>query len=945
MSLNWDDIVSISNSVITKLSGDDPNDRIYIGRGPILGGLTPIRFQKDKEKLRGTYAPSLISISIDCLEVNENSYIEISGKGNRQIRVRESLESDLEDSTVSIEIEPINVPLVLNDQEKKYVGSWDFGGLDQRVNRKYILRDPGLTINLYSKIEKIDSKYNINLEIRNESNQDRRSILTSYIIKIKLNECSLYIGNNYDDFKRNITEYIETINATSEYDNEKQIITLKPYGTWDQKRKITIEGDKFEDSIYKPLKDDINLKKDSKKIFEYSASIISKSMKEIFSKNEINNYYKYQTYVRNILYELFENTRENRENVAVVVNTPTGSGKTEVNFDAIIAGTLYLKKKNPKRDLGTVAIVCEPIRALTAEQLGRLFEMIAHVNNNLEENEDPITLGFYMGTSGPKGIPPKPNNKITIDKVPVSICPFCNELLDVEFNKENKRLIVLCKKCNKSFDWLSITNEETETLLPNICVATLDKLCYELGGHVSNKALTFIGRKYVRCSCGRIMPLSSGVAKGTRNCKFCKKLLAYEPVQSEFSMIVIDEGHTFNGTLGSNAGLYISTILSHSNQFTETGKLVISTTATIRNPQELMQNLTGVNKVVVFPSKEEYNDFFYESDILHRKFIISCPGATNRHAIPMAVIAVKQAYDNFKNEEYPKRIPQIVFTMRRQQAENLSNYLTQTGLASAFDIEHRAIHGETSKLIVEKVLEEIRNREIDVVFVTLDLIALGIDIPSILIQHFDSFPIDYSKFVQGYGRSARRMNEHGLVFIWLRRMMPAEAYYLENYRDLFLYEEELMPVVPINKWFPTSITNFIPSSTVMYSFADDENASFYNARIAKQKITNPVFRTNLIDFMDNSVLADPIYPEDAGISSEAVVKGVEALVRHVQNYSQKLDWTNNLLENIIVRGIRGTSEDVTIEPEGNRRIMFSSKIEELYRRSGFTTDDLDLEGE
>jgi len=311
----------------------------------------------------------------------------------------------------------------------------------------------------------------------------------------------------------------------------------------------------------------------------------------------------------------------------------------------------------------------------------------------------------------------------------------------------------------------------------------------------------------------------------------------------------------------------------------------------------------------------------------------------------MAVLAIKRTWDQIRTDSDPERLPQIIFTLRRQEAENLSNYLSQTGLDRAFNLRHIAIHGESPKPLVETVLNGIRNNEFDAVFVTLDLIALGIDIPSILVVHFAGFPSDYSKFVQGYGRSARRRNENGLVLVWLRRIFPAEAYYLEHYRDLFIYEDEMLPAVPLNKWFPESVKRFIPSAAVILSFSKDQRASIYSGRIARRHLTNPAFHSELRTFLNSEVLNNPYYSEDAGIARRAVMFGIQSLQSHIQGYTQTAEWASDLLGEVLPRGIRGESEEVTIEPQGNMRVMMTSRIEQVYRMAGYTEEELGLEEE
>src|SRR5690606_42099615 len=127
---------------------------------------------------------------------------------------------------------------------------------------------------------------------------------------------------------------------------------------------------------------------------------------------------------------------------AVIDNAPTTSGKSEPNFDGAIVPTIVLKRRTQNRDCGTVAVLSTPIRALTAEQLERMFRVTAYANERLPADMK-VSLGFYMGTMEGKGVPYEPSKDLEgrVDKVPISNCPFCGNELVLRYDSQLVRLI------------------------------------------------------------------------------------------------------------------------------------------------------------------------------------------------------------------------------------------------------------------------------------------------------------------------------------------------------------------------------------------------------------------------------------------------------------------------------------------------------------------------
>lgn len=901
-------------------------------RSPVLGGLKPVGDR---------FCPNLVRTSfyVRCQDDIDNNppQIEISGSGMRRIKSRQNQSDEQLEGLIDINLSPITLFLDFNLEDSSIQDGWTFPPRREQFDNSRILRlnDPGLDLVLHChmSIDRAMNTVQIDIMIRNESGSNL-SVFQDLRFNIRTINCEIFIDPNIPH-PQDLTFIIETINTVADLSNNNQL-NLIPYGIWDDYRREIDFGPTMEEIEGNPLPAEIQIPEELKEHFKYAIRIVARAMKNM-------NYtalYRYQYDARNRIYISLIQCWNDNVSRAIVINTPTASGKSEINYDACIVAAIVLKQQFD--EVGTVAVISEPIRALTAEQLERIFELIAFINEELSE-EKRITLGYFMGTYGVKGIPYQPGPDVNINQVPISKCPFCHNHLHLEFRQAEDREIPICDNCEREFDWIYVTVKETQQFLPNIVIATVDKLCYDEARKLN--VHNFFGREYVRCqNCSRVHAVKRSVLNPNFNCYYCHAAVNNSEIhQSQFSIFVFDEAHTFKGSLGSNVSLYTSAELALTRQFINKAPFIISSTATINNSKELLKNLTGVEQdnIYVLPANQnEFSDYFPENtDQYHRKFVFICPNIANRQALPRGILAVKEAWELYRNPDDPERLPQIIFTLKRREAENLGNTIHQKLYdQEPHNIRYRVIHGESLKQEIASVLNQVRNNEVDVVIATLDLIALGIDIPSISVVHFHSMPDDYAKFVQAYGRSSRGREDCGLIFIWLRVNVPPETYFLEHYRDLFLYRNELIPIIPINKWFPESIRKYLPAAAVQYSHYTDRNYSIYNSMVAIRRFSNPDFQRELENFMNN-VLENPIYDEDESIARGAIRRGIQNMATHINSQrTQRFKNSEELMKTIIPRSIRNTSNDVIITPTAFRRTMITAHLSEVFREAGFVED-------
>lgn len=936
--MKWNQAQKIADITLSEITGETTG--IPKWRSPLVAGLSPQSVIPEDE-LSFIRSPSLIIAEFDFRITGPKPRLTINGSGHRPIRAREDVDVNLETHLLPIIFEKKVIRLEGTTDEVE----WHFEDKNTRAanSRKYLQQDPKLDI--IATVE--SSNQSIKVRILNTGPDKRHSYLHNFRFVLELTDAEVVLNQaNASD----IPLHIETTNAVAELENSRTV-KLTPFGIWDQKKLHTIAGPSFEEALKQPFDLQKNALSDFTEDFQWAGQVVTNAMSKIVSPSK--NYYKFQYDLRSKAYEILVRSWKDHVLRVLIDNAPTAAGKSEVNFEASLSATLVLKKHAPDYDCGTVAIISEPIRALTAEQLERLFRFMAFVNEQLPTNMK-LTMGFYMGTQEGKGVPYEPSRDLEgrLDKIPINNCPFCGNELSLKFYPNTSRLVPECEKCNpkRVFDWVYLTIRETQDFLPNIVVATLDKLCYE-EARPNTAVHTFFGREYVRCKhCNRVTPVTGKIVDGIGSCRFCNQPLNNDNVRrSQFSVFVLDEAHTFRGSLGSNASLYTTAELKLAMSVSDRAPIIIASTATVNKADQLMTHLTGAGECIVLPDpkKGEESKYFTEIDQPHRRFVFACPDVSNRVAIPKAISAVKAAWNQVRTSTDPERIPQIVFTKKRQNAENLRNAIQVLGDEDQWDLKSEVIHGESEKPLVKSALEKVRKNEIDVLFVTLDLIALGIDIPSISVIHFDGITDDFAKFVQAYGRSARgsAIDDGGLIFTWLRMNIPGEAYYFEHFRDLFLYKKELMPVVPINRWFPQSIRTYTPAAAVQYGFFNDRRASMFSPTIAARKCTDSVYKNEVQKFLEQ-MLSDTTNPEDISLAQKSILLGLQDLSSHVEGQSVvNMRYTKELLERILPYGIRSQSGETIIIPTNINKALMSVRIEKSLLSAGYRPDEIGVEEE
>lgn len=296
---------------------------------------------------------------------------------------------------------------------------------------------------------------------------------------------------------------------------------------------------------------------------------------------------------------------EARDDAVTLLYFATGGGKSEAFF-GLLTFNLMLDRLRGKQ-LGVTALIRYPLRLLTIQQAQRCARVLAHaerVRNRHGYGGNPLSIGFWVGSGGSpnrhntKGVKSIP----TISSAPPFLaaeralrkndakyhtamrawrklpkCPFCNCETALRLFVDNRDQILghVCTdiQCDSNGgNWrplpFYIVDEDIYDLAPSVLLGTVDKLA--LIGHSARTIrriyAMFGAAPWINPVSGRLYvpeprELAAGPdAKGMEGiypAYSAGKRIFHDPFPS---LIIQDEAHLLDESLGTFAGLFESTL-------------------------------------------------------------------------------------------------------------------------------------------------------------------------------------------------------------------------------------------------------------------------------------------------------------------------------------------------------------------------------------------------
>lgn len=252
--------------------------------------------------------------------------------------------------------------------------------------------------------------------------------------------------------------------------------------------------------------------------------------------------------------------------------------------------------------------------------------------------------------------------------------------------------------------------------------------------------------------------------------------------------IVVDEAHVYKGVFGANMANIIRRVLARCGR---EGNLrfpqVIVSSATIRDPAKLAEQLTGV--------KAKTFEVITESGAPkpERHFLVTRSDIHDITSLCSDLLSIKSSSSNNNGRQH---ISTIVFLRSinevKTSARNLREHLSRVGRS---DQRHLVDEFYSDKGDKVDVLKRLKDEKVRCLFTTTALMA-GIDIGSLdvaIVKHFPGLVMDAR---QMFGR-AGRTNEGAVIFV-ANRTDPFDQFYFERPEQLFQGQVEDVVANPEN---------------------------------------------------------------------------------------------------------------------------------------------------
>jgi len=296
---------------------------------------------------------------------------------------------------------------------------------------------------------------------------------------------------------------------------------------------------------------------------------------------------------------------ESRDDSVTLLYFATGGGKSEAFFGLLVFNLLMDRLRG--KCTGVTALLRYPLRLLTIQQAQRCARVLAQaelIRRKYGYDGDPLSIGFWVGgggspnwhkTKGVNSIPDitaEPPHSKDEEKLrdrdqkysvalrawqKIAMCPFCNSETALRRFVDGGTQILghVCTdiKCpSNSGTWkplpFYIVDEDIYDLAPSVLLGTVDKLA--LIGHSARTIRRIFGMfgaaPWRNPRSGRLyIPLNKDLTGGAAAKGMEELFPAYMAGTRHFfdpfpSLIIQDEAHLLDESLGTFAGLFESTL-------------------------------------------------------------------------------------------------------------------------------------------------------------------------------------------------------------------------------------------------------------------------------------------------------------------------------------------------------------------------------------------------
>jgi hypothetical protein len=521
----------------------------------------------------------------------------------------------------------------------------------------------------------------------------------------------------------------------------------------------------------------------------------------------------------------FVEENSNEKELIDLLYFPTGGGKTEA-YLAVSAFLIFWRRiQYPDSYDGVNIIIRYTLRLLSAQQFERASKLILACefirSNHTDLGDKPVSIGFWVGkqtipnylNDGREKLEYAQNklnqgNQYIINPFQLSNCQWCNTKIISRINEKDKAHQIghrtngqLKSHCLNNACHFSEQNGGLPIVLidediylnpPTILFATVDKF--------------------------------ASLAWKGESTKFFNNGSNRKP-----ELIIQDELHLLNGTLGSLVGLFENALL----QLCDNPKIIAST-ATVKNVDKQIQGLYG-REARIFPQYATNSDDTFFSKVIEeskRKYIGILPTGkttvvTNLQLLASLLFARlevwkkssdKKEVDNFWtilsyfkslkeigrfsnkiNSELKPIIKQLqVRYLNNNLHSERSNYskLSYRNIELTSRIPNEKIKKNLDKLEIEFNGNINEHKAYDLVLAT-NMISVGLDVSRLGLMIMNGMPPNTAEYIQASSRVARK-NE-GLVITLYDPFNSRDLSYFEDFiqfHKTFYKQVEPLSVTP-----------------------------------------------------------------------------------------------------------------------------------------------------
>lgn len=496
-----------------------------------------------------------------------------------------------------------------------------------------------------------------------------------------------------------------------------------------------------------------------------------------------------------------------------VVRAPTGAGKTIVfMINAAVSALMGATTGS--------AVLMFPTRLLNEDMFRRLTAFVFALRKHAVTGG--FTGGLLMGTSDPLYrvlLSPQAGESMHH----FGSCPSCGAPPPLVAVAQGGRMIPACVACGHQLTYM-FTTYDVGTFLPDVIIATPDKLLYEATAraHESYQVGMF-GAPVRRCNvCGRACPEAYIALKpeAVRCQSFHKSSdcpgADRGPVEKRpIRYMGFDEVHSLYGVTATYLSMFLAdldalqVILS---QQKDLGIRFEAATATISNETELLEALTrrraAAGEIIPIPATGHESGYFNiaQSALRHRVLVSLPTKTTSRQAFLRSTL---NAYRHLRgpSADLEARLSRrtahshdwdflLGYLFRRQEGTDMRRALSDM-YRNAFseDLSVEFLSGEAPKDQISRILERALRGEIDILLANL-VISLGVDIHGLNHMIMMGVPQGFTEFVQTAGRTGRGRSA-GHVHIVLQPFNARDGYLYRHFHAVLTDVAGYYDILPV----------------------------------------------------------------------------------------------------------------------------------------------------